>query len=171
MTTPRNASSAASAAVTAVSSPLTRVFVDTSGWAEPILQNTSATAELIATYRALLNRQQRLVTSNYVLTEVVALLTARRARGTHAGTGLTRPDILQYIEDIQALPWVQVIHVDEAIHQEEWRVLRGAQSRVGSPLPNRRRLPAPGDPSTCDSHEHADRNPVCRRKRYLPANS
>lgn len=127
MTTPSSAATvAASASVAAVGSPLTHVFVDTSGWAEPLLQNTTAAAEMLATHRALMNRQQRLVTSNYVLTEVVALLTTRR---THAGTSMTRPEILQYIEDIQALPWVQVPHVDEAIHQEAWRLLRAAPDK------------------------------------------
>jgi len=141
MTAPGNAtaaSSAATAAVAAVGSPLTRVFVDTSGWADPILQNTTATAEMVATYRALLNRQQRLVTSNYVLTEVVALLTTRRANagapGTTRttgvrGTAMSRPEIVQYIEDIQALPWVQMTFVDEVIHQEAWRRLRAAPDK------------------------------------------
>ena len=89
MTTPGNTTTASvQSAVAAVGSPQTRVFVDTSGWANPILQNTPNTAEMVATYRELLNRQQRLVTTNYVLTEVLALLTTRRA---HAGGAMTRP--------------------------------------------------------------------------------
>lgn len=129
MATPSSAASAAAAAVAIVGSPLTPVFVDTSGWAEPLLQNSPATAEMLATHRALMNRRQRLVTSKYVLTEVVALLTARRA---HAGMSMTRPEILQYVEDIQTLPWVQVTHVDSAIHQEAWRVLRAAPDKAWS---------------------------------------
>lgn len=124
-TTP-SVQSAVAALVSAVGSPQTHVFVDTSGWANPILQNTPNTAEMVATYRELLNRQQRLVTTNYVLTEVLALLTTRRA---HAGSALTRPEILHYIEDIQALPWVQVTHVDEDLHQEAWRILRATPDK------------------------------------------
>lgn len=126
MTTPSSAAAAAADAVAVVGTPLTRVFVDTSGWADPLLQNTSNTAAMTATHRSLMNRRQRLVTTNYVLTEVLALLAARR---THAGATMTRSEILQYIEDIQALPWVQVMYVDTVIHQEAWRMLRAAPDK------------------------------------------
>lgn len=131
MTMPGSASDASAQSIVAVvaqalGSPQTRVFVDTSGWANPILQNTANTTEMVAVYRALMNRQQRLVTTNYVLTEALALLTARRA---HGGTGMTRLEILDYIEDIQALPWVRVRHIDKAIHQEAWQMLRAAPDK------------------------------------------
>ena len=103
----------------------TPIFVDTSGWADPILRNTPSSGDMVAFYRELMGRQQPIVTTNYVLTEVVALLTIR----SH---GLTREALIQYIDDLLALTWVEVIQIDRAIHDEAWRLLRQTPDKAWS---------------------------------------
>ena len=122
----RRASSTSLATVASlVGDATTPVFVDTSGWADPILQNTPAYEDMVACYRELMDRQQRLITTNYVLTEVVALLTIR----SH---GLSRPALLQYIDDLLALPWVQVLYIDETLHQDAWNLLKESPDKTWS---------------------------------------
>jgi predicted nucleic acid-binding protein len=45
------------------------LFVDTSGWADPVLQYTIQHQAMFAFARQLASTQRRLVTTNYVITE------------------------------------------------------------------------------------------------------
>lgn len=94
----------------------TPVFVDTAGWADPVLQNTQAYQEMVAYYRSLLGSHRPIVTTNYVLNELVALLTTRALH-------VSRAEVVQYVNDILALKWLQVIHVNEGTHHEAWTLL------------------------------------------------
>ncbi len=81
--------------------PVANLFVDTSGWADPLLRNTPDHQRMAALYTAILASERPLVTTNYVLSELAALLTTR-----------ARADILAYVKDIRADPHVYVVHVD-----------------------------------------------------------
>lgn len=72
----------------------TAVFVDTSGWADPILQNSSEYEAMTEYSRQLMLSNRRLVTTNYVITELVALLTAR----AHS---MPRVDLVQFVNHIR----------------------------------------------------------------------
>jgi len=81
--------------------PVANLFVDTSGCADPLLRNTPDHQRMAALYTAILASERPLVTTNYVLSELAALLTTR-----------ARADILAYVKDIRADPHVYVVHVD-----------------------------------------------------------
>lgn len=70
--------------------------------------------------RALVQRGVgRVATTNHVLGETWTLL--RRRSGHAAAVG--------FLERLQALPDLQIIHVDEAIEAEAWRWLRARSER------------------------------------------
>ncbi len=94
----------------------TAVFVDTSGWADPILQNSSEYEAMTEYSRQLLIGNRRLVTTNYVITELVALLTAR----AHS---MPRADLVQFVNHVQSLPQLELVHVDPTLHAEAWAML------------------------------------------------
>ncbi|GEM_PF-6287353 len=73
------------------------VFVDTDGWVEPLLRSSPHHPATVAYSQKLFTDRIPLVTTNYVLTAVVALLTARP-------NGPTRPDLIQFVSGIWALP-------------------------------------------------------------------
>ncbi len=84
--------------------PVANLFVDTSGCADPLLRNTPDHQRMAALYTAVLASERPLVTTNYVLSELAALLTTRACA--------PRADILAYVKDIRADPHVYVVHVD-----------------------------------------------------------
>lgn len=101
---------------TPTTSANTAVFVDTAGWADPILQNTPDHARMSAYADRLLASHRPLVTTNCVIVELVALLTSR-------AHGMPRPDLIRFVNKVTALPWLQLIHIDEATHADAWALL------------------------------------------------
>lgn len=91
------------------------LFVDTSGWADPILRNTPDHERMAALYADVLASGRPLVTTNYVLSELAALLTTR-ARAPRA-------NILAYLRDIRTDPHVHVVHVDRGLDEQAWDLL------------------------------------------------
>ena len=53
------------------------LFVDTSGWAYYLDRTDPLNAVAVAAVNQALSRRRRLVTTNYIITEVVTLLTSR----------------------------------------------------------------------------------------------
>ncbi len=95
--------------------PAANLFVDTSGWADPLLRNTPDYQRMADLYATVLTSERPLVTTNYVLSELAALLTTR-ARAPRA-------DILAYVKDIRTDPHVHVVHVDPNLDEEAWDLL------------------------------------------------
>lgn len=95
--------------------PKNSLFVDTSGWADPILQNSPFHASMDAYAKQLIGSLRPLVTTNYVILELVALITARR--------GIARPQLIQLVNQIKRLPQIHVVHVDPATDDEAWATL------------------------------------------------
>jgi predicted nucleic acid-binding protein len=93
------------------------LFVDTSGWAEPLLRNTPDHVAMVVYSRQLTKSRRPIITTNFILSELVALLTSRAAR-------VPRPDNLDFIENIRQMPQLHLIHVDEATDAEGWAMLR-----------------------------------------------
>ena len=91
------------------------VFVDTSGWAEPLMGNSPDHARMEQYYRLLIANKRPLVTTNYVLSELVALLTAR-SRYTH-------PQLLEIAKRIRSMAQLRIEHVDPAVDAEAWDTL------------------------------------------------
>ena len=91
------------------------LFVDTSGWADPVLHNTRDHAVMEAFYKQAIASRRTLVTTNYILAELVALLTTR--------SRASRPRILALIDNIKQVASVRIIHIDPALDGEAWALL------------------------------------------------
>ena len=95
-------------------SPKDSLFVDTSGWAAPVIHSVARSSELEAFSRTLIRSGRTLVTTNYVLSELIALLTIR--------TYQSRSQNLALINRIQQK--AQIVHIDEATDAEAWAMLQ-----------------------------------------------
>ena len=103
---------------------LTGLFVDTSGWAcyidraDPRHQQTVQICQKAAT------PNQGLVTTNYVIAELVALLTTRLR--------LSRPHVITIIDLIKAMPCLEILHISPSLDDEAWRLLKARDDKTWS---------------------------------------
>ena len=94
---------------------MSKIFVDTSGWAnffdtdEPFHQPTRTIYENARSNRT------RLVTTNYVIAELVSLLTSPFC--------ISRPRIIEYINVIKQSPSVDLIHINQEFDNQAWKLL------------------------------------------------
>lgn len=91
------------------------IFVDTSGWADPILQNTPYFAVMRAFSQQLLASGRPLITTNYVLAELVALMTTR--------SHLSRDQVLRFLDGIKQMEQLQIMHIDPDTDAAAWAML------------------------------------------------
>ena len=92
------------------------LFVDTSGWAYLVDRSTPLHNDVTQLYQKALTQQRLLVTTNYVLAELVALLTSR--------SRISRQQIVMFIDALKAAPHVEIIHIDTALDGESWKLLK-----------------------------------------------
>ncbi len=90
------------------------LFVDTSGWAAPLLTNTDHYDEMMAFSQLIVAQGRALITTNYVMAELVALLGAR--------SHVSRRTLLDFVEQIRNS--TQVVVIDQALDDVAWRMLR-----------------------------------------------
>ena len=97
------------------------IFADTSGlmpFLVPALPEHVAVVELV---RAYMKSGGHFVTTNYVLTELVALMGSR--------TRLSRPQTLAAIETIHQSPRFEIVHITPEIHQSAFDLLRSREDK------------------------------------------
>jgi predicted nucleic acid-binding protein len=100
---------------------MAEIFADTSGLgnlADPKQPFQSLAASL---YRTARNQNRKVVTTNYVLAELVALLTSPLR--------FSRASIVAFIDDLKASPYVEVVPVDAALDDEAWQLLKSRQDK------------------------------------------
>lgn len=100
------------------------VFVDTSGWADPLVQNSPDSQAMTQAYRQLIAARRPFVTTNYVLAELVALLTTR--------TRFTRPQILTMLDRIRSMRQLTLIFIDAELDRVAWDMLRHYDDKLWS---------------------------------------
>jgi predicted nucleic acid-binding protein len=97
------------------------LFADTSGWGS-LVDSTQPFHTLAASiYRTSAARSERIVTTNYVLTEVVALLTSPLR--------IPRATIVAFIDAVKSSPFVEVAHIDAVLDQDAWQLLQNRQDK------------------------------------------
>lgn len=94
---------------------MTEVFADTSGWANFFVRSEPFYQLSVRIMRQWHATGSRLVTTNYILLELVALMTSPLR--------IPRPQQLKTIEAIHAASWVELVHIDPTLHDEAWRLL------------------------------------------------
>jgi predicted nucleic acid-binding protein len=100
------------------------VFVDTAGWANIFVRTEPKHEKASHLFHEWRRQNHRLVTSNYVLVELVALLTQPFR--------VPRPNQFRYIETVRLAPYVEVVHVDEALDAAGWALLKARPDKEWS---------------------------------------
>lgn len=89
--------------------------MDTAGWLAYIDRAQPSHMAAVRVVQSALSNHRPLVTTNYVLSELVPLL--------HARARMSRPQLLQGMQAIRRSPSVQIVHIDEATDREAWDLL------------------------------------------------
>lgn len=92
------------------------LFVDTSGWAYLFDGNSDFHREVQAIYQQAVERNRLLVTTNYVIAELVALLSSR--------SRISRQQIIALVDALKAAQQVEIIHIDTNMDASAWALLK-----------------------------------------------
>jgi uncharacterized protein len=92
------------------------LFADTSGWGNLVDPTQPFHALAASLYRTSRLRSQKVITTNYVLSEVVALFTNPLR--------IPRPAMVTFVDGLKASPFVEVVHIDQIMDQDAWKLLR-----------------------------------------------
>jgi len=100
---------------------LNQIFIDTSGWANLFIATESYHDQAKQWFSQSRQQHDQLITSNYVITELVALF--------HSPLRVPRSQLFQYIEAITTASYTNVIHIDSTIHDEAWQLLKNRSDK------------------------------------------
>lgn len=93
---------------------MNNLFVDTSGWAELIDAGLPYHAKCLEIYHQLYRERHKLITSNYVMTELVALLASPLR--------VSRRQIITVVQNLRQAPHVEIIHIDKLLDSQSWQL-------------------------------------------------
>ncbi len=94
---------------------MNEIYVDTSGWASLADVSEPFYEKAKEIYAAAIQNRRRLVTTNYVLAELVALMTSPMR--------FHRPRIIEFINGIKQSTFFDIIHIDEDFDAKSWDLL------------------------------------------------
>ena len=77
-----------------------------------------------STYRTRREQGDQFITTNYILTETVALLTRP--------LNVARPAVIAFVETLRTATHVEVVHIDEALDEKAWRLLKERPDKAWS---------------------------------------
>lgn len=103
---------------------MNEIFADTSGWANFFVRTEPWHIEAKNLMQQWHGRGTRLVTTNYVLLELVTLLTSPLR--------IPRLQQIKVIETIKTASWVEIVHVDSALDDAAWELLKERQDKTWS---------------------------------------
>ncbi|MDH3600213.1 MAG: PIN domain-containing protein [Candidatus Tectomicrobia bacterium] len=95
---------------------MAEVFADTSGWASFFVRTEPIHALAVAYMQQWHANGTQVVTTNYILAELIALLTSPLR--------IPRPRQVTTIDTIKTASWVEVVHIDLTSDEEAWILLR-----------------------------------------------
>jgi len=95
---------------------MNKIYVDTSGWGNLVDTLQQFHAETKAIYLNAKQNGSRLVTTNYVITELVALLSSPLR--------IPRNKSIKFIESIKSSALVDIVHIDEDLDAKSWELLK-----------------------------------------------
>lgn len=93
---------------------MNEAFVDTSGWASFFVRTEPHHAKAIELMTQWQQQNGRVVTTNYILSELAALFTSPLR--------VPRSTILDCIQTIRSRPWVEVVHIDPSLDEAAWKL-------------------------------------------------
>jgi uncharacterized protein len=92
------------------------LFVDTSGWGYFLDRTDPLHARVETLMRQAVIQRRKFVTTNYIIHELVALLTLSRFH-------LSRPTVIEAINKIKRDASVEIVQVERAIDDRAWALL------------------------------------------------
>jgi hypothetical protein len=93
---------------------MNNLFADTSGWAELIDAGLPHHMKCVEIYHQLHREQRKLITSNYVMTELVTLLASPLR--------FSRRQIITVVQSLKQSPHVEIIHIDKLLDSQSWQL-------------------------------------------------
>ncbi len=102
------------------------MFADTSGWASLVDRGQSFHALTSTLVQQACDKGATLITTNYVLAELTALLTSPLR--------MPKQEQIQYLADIRAASWVEIVLIDSGLDAAAWlrsQGVAGARSMSG----------------------------------------
>jgi predicted nucleic acid-binding protein len=100
------------------------VFIDTAGWASLFVETETYHPAAKAWFTRARRRDVGLITTNYVLIELVALL--------NSPLHVSRADLFRYVDAVKNAPYVRLIHIDAAIDEQAWKLLKSREDKAWS---------------------------------------
>ena len=100
------------------------LFVDTSGWAHLVDRSTVLHRDVRTIYQQALTRQRLFETTNYIIAELVALLTSR--------SRISRQQIVSFVDALKAAPHVEIIHMNTELDAAAWMLLKNRTDKEWS---------------------------------------
>jgi predicted nucleic acid-binding protein len=100
------------------------IFADTAGWGHLVDTSQPYHALAATIYRTARENGQKLVTTNYIVAELIALLTSPLR--------IPRPRLIDFITGIKTSPHVHIIHVDTTLDTQAWQLLTQRRDKAWS---------------------------------------
>ncbi|SRR6266851_8971604 len=100
------------------------LFVDTSGWAYYLDREDPLYPAVFALVRSTVMQQRRLITTNYILAELVALLLSRYH--------LPRQQVITVINALKTDASVEIVHIEQSTDNEAWALLEARTDKEWS---------------------------------------
>lgn len=91
------------------------IFIDTSGWGNLLIRSQDQHALAVHLYQQTQQQGRKLLTTNYILAELVALLTSPFR--------LPRPRIITLVHDLRVSAILEIVYIDEALDDQAWELL------------------------------------------------
>jgi uncharacterized protein len=100
------------------------LFVDTAGWGHLVDPSQEHHVQAAAIYRTARQQQRGIITTNYILTELVALLTSPLR--------IPRPQIVAFINGLKMSSYIEIVHVSPTLDVQAWQLLTQRQDKTWS---------------------------------------
>jgi predicted nucleic acid-binding protein len=101
-----------------------KVFIDTAGWANLINPNEDFHSLATKIYAGAIQQGVRLITTNYVIAELVAVLTSP--------IRVPKPTIIAAVAGLKSSSKIQIVHIDQAQDDEAWDLLSRRPDKLWS---------------------------------------
>jgi uncharacterized protein len=100
------------------------VFVDTAGWANLFVATEPYQEQAKKWFQKSRQQSQELVTTNYVVIELVALL--------NSPLRVPRTELFKYVDAVRTAPYVRLVHIDAAMDEAVWNLLKSREDKAWS---------------------------------------
>jgi uncharacterized protein len=97
------------------------LFVDTSGWGNLLDLSQPFHRQATTLYRLARQQQRKAITTNYILTELVALLTSPLR--------MPRPQIIAFIQGLKTSPYIDILHIGPETDTQSWQLLANREDK------------------------------------------